>query len=134
MGARPLALAALGCLIAGGASAACPELPAAVGEAAGEGHRVAYRLDPSPVPLAAPFALEIVACGPAGPFPGPLEVDADMPAHRHGMNYAPRVAPEGEGRFRVEGMLFHMPGDWRIKFVLRTEAGPVRLSAPYALE
>jgi hypothetical protein len=27
-----------------------------------------------------------------------LRVDADMPEHRHGMNYRARVSPAGDGR------------------------------------
>ena len=47
---------------------------------------------------------------------GPLTVivDADMPAHRHGMNTKPELAPTGEHEFQVDGMLFHMKGAWVI--------------------
>lgn len=41
-------------------------------------------------------------------------VDADMPAHRHGMNTKSEVFDQGEFHFLVEGMLFHMKGDWVI--------------------
>ena len=52
----------------------------------------------------------------AGPAPGGLRVDADMPAHRHGMNYRAKVSPKGDGRYVAEGLLFHMPGHWRLIF------------------
>ncbi len=41
-------------------------------------------------------------------------VDADMPAHRHGMNTKPVIADQGNGKYKVDGMLFHMAGDWVI--------------------
>jgi hypothetical protein len=43
-----------------------------------------------------------------------IEVDAGMPAHHHGMNLSARIEPVSDGRFRVSGMLFHMPGQWEI--------------------
>ena len=47
-----------------------------------------------------------------------LAVDADMPAHRHGMNYRASVTALGDGRFRADGLMFHMAGRWRILFDL----------------
>lgn len=136
MGARRIAAAAglAASAAAGAALADCPGLADATGDAATDAYRIEYRVAPSPVRAAEPFDLEIAVCGPDGAFVGPLDVDADMPLHRHGMNYRPTVAAAGPGRFRAAGMLFHMPGGWRFKFVLGTAAGPVRLSAPYDLE
>ena len=69
------------------------------------------------------FALDIQLCAPAyGPLPGPLRVDADMPAHRHGMNYRATLRAMGGGRFEAEGLMFHMPGRWR--FVFELDRGP----------
>jgi hypothetical protein len=53
-----------------------------------------------------------------------------MPAHRHGMNYRPSVASLAGGRFRAEGLLFHMPGHW--EFIV--EIGGERLTAPVELD
>jgi hypothetical protein len=44
-----------------------------------------------------------------------------MPAHRHGMNYRAKVIPQGAGRWRAEGLMFHMPGRWQ--FVFDVDAG-----------
>ena len=33
------------------------------------------------------------------------QVDATMPEHKHGMNYAPTIASRGDGRYRAEGMV-----------------------------
>jgi hypothetical protein len=43
-----------------------------------------------------------------------VAVDARMPAHNHGMNLQPRVTAVGDGAFRAEGLLFHMPGTWEL--------------------
>lgn len=43
-----------------------------------------------------------------------VRVDADMPAHRHGMNTKSETFDQGGGSYLVEGMLFHMKGDWVI--------------------
>ena len=45
-----------------------------------------------------------------------LRVDATMPEHRHGMNYRPSVRQVSPGRWRAEGLMFHMPGRWEFVF------------------
>lgn len=44
------------------------------------------------------------------------------------MNYTPRVTRRGAQRFDADGLMFHMPGRWRIEFELRTAAGSDRLA------
>lgn len=43
-----------------------------------------------------------------------VEFDAMMPAHNHGMNTQAQASDNGDGTWLVEGMLFHMPGHWRM--------------------
>ena len=62
------------------------------------------------------FVLDVAACAKSGPAPETLKVDAHMPEHRHGMNYAPSVKKLGPGRWRAEGLLLHMPGKWEFVF------------------
>jgi len=65
------------------------------------------------VSVAEHFALDVAACAkPGHPPPESLKVDAHMPEHRHGMNYAPQVKPLGPGRWHAEGLMLHMPGRW----------------------
>ncbi len=46
-----------------------------------------------------------------------ITVDGGMPAHGHGLPTAPRVTEElGDGRYRVEGVKFNMPGHWQVTF------------------
>lgn len=70
---------------------------------------------PDPIPVNEHFTAEVAvrARADGGP-PTSVRVDADMPAHGHGMNTEPRLSPLGEGRWRVEGLLFHMPGSWEL--------------------
>jgi hypothetical protein len=50
-----------------------------------------------------------------------LRVDATMPEHRHGMNYRPTVKPLGDGRWRAEGLLWHMSGRWQLRLDVRAQ-------------
>jgi hypothetical protein len=65
-----------------------------------------------------------------------LRVDAEMPEHRHGMNYQPSIrARDRPNYFLAEGLLFHMPGRWQVTFELKRQGGPVqRLTADITLE
>jgi cytochrome c peroxidase len=75
------------------------------------------------------FALEVAACArPGHPAPEQLKVDAHMPEHRHGMNYAPAVKALGPGRWRAEGLMLHMPGRWEFVFELRGGGKSERLA------
>ena len=74
--------------------------------------------DASTPPLRRPFTLLIEAFEDAActrPYVADAAlIDSWMPHHRHGMNVAPRVAAEGPGRWRAEGMLMHMSGLWEV--------------------
>jgi len=114
-----------GFFAAASAVAACPPTLQGTRVAAGE-HQLVFAAEPSPIPLGRPFVLQVETCGPAAL----AKVDANMPEHRHGMNYRPSITATGEGRYRVEGMLFHMPGRWRLMF----ELGGTRLEHSLQVE
>ena len=78
---------------------------------------VAFVPDPAPWAVGRHFSLRGVVCGPARL----LRVDADMPAHRHGMNYRPTLQLQEEGRFTAQGLLLHMPGRWRVRLEVETQ-------------
>jgi hypothetical protein len=109
---------------------------AACGDALGAGTMVAssprfdvaFRPDPAPIAVSKHFALDIVVCAKSGAAATGLVVDAQMPAHRHGMNYRPTVAARGGGRYRAEGLLLHMPGAWEFRFDVRTTQGSERVA------
>jgi hypothetical protein len=72
---------------------------------------------PDPIPLNEVFKIYVTVADPADrsrPLAGAevVAVAAEMPAHGHGMNLVPAVAPLSDGRFEVDGMLLHMPGHW----------------------
>lgn len=85
------------------------------GEAAGRA--VAFVPEPAPWAVGRHFNLRGVMCGSARL----LRVDADMPAHRHGMNYRPTLEAQADGRFLAQGLMLHMPGRWRIRFEIEAD-------------
>ena len=88
---------------------------------------LAYRA--GEVSVGAHFSVDVAACAKSGAAPRRLQVDAHMPEHRHGMNYRPEVKPLAPGRWRAEGLLFHMPGKWEFVFIVDGE----RMTSPHAL-
>jgi cytochrome c peroxidase len=79
---------------------------------------LAYRASPE---VGKHFSVDIAACAKSGPPPKTLKIDAHMPEHRHGMNYRPTVTAIGPGRWRAEGLMFHMPGKWEFVFFVEGE-------------
>ena len=77
--------------------------------------------------------MDIRVCADGTP-PVLTRVDADMPEHRHGMNYRPTLAERGAGRYVAEGLLFHMPGHWRLMFDVEHGPRRTRLAAEIVLE
>lgn len=63
-----------------------------------------------------------------------VRVEGGMPAHNHGLPTLPVVTPTSTpGRYRIEGMRFHMQGEWELRLTV-TQGGntdllliPVRL-------
>jgi len=92
-------------------------------------HVVLYRAKPAPR-VGEHFALEIAVC----PAPEGVRVDATMPEHRHGMNYRPTVTAQGGGRYRAEGLMFHMAGRWELVFEVRAGGKTERVAQSLKLE
>jgi hypothetical protein len=106
---------------AGPATAACPLPAPALQQGAVQ---AIWKLEGAPITVGRHFALEVQVC----PTDAVLaRVDAVMPEHRHGMNYRPSVKPLGEGRWRVEGLLFHMPGRWELRLDVQDAGQTERL-------
>jgi len=97
--------------------------------AAADGARIAFVARPSPVPVGRHFDLDFVVCAASAlRTDAAIQVDADMPAHRHGMNYRATVSSLRPGVYRAEGLMFHMPGRWRVIFDLPLEGRTLRLT------
>jgi hypothetical protein len=116
------------------ASQACACVPSLQGDSVrvmrSAAHAVAWRSEPPVIPLGAHFVLELAVCGTIET----ITVDAEMPAHRHGMNYRPGLSSLGEGRYRAEGLLFHMPGHWRLIVEVRAGGKVDRLTDDLMVE
>jgi len=101
----------------------------------GEGYTLVMRPAPAPIPLGRHFALDVVICPAAGGGrPDLARVDARMPEHGHGMNYRTTVAKRGEGRWRADGLMFHMPGRWELIFDLRDGSRSARIALEERVE
>lgn len=129
-----LILALLGSL-AGGAMAACPPGPTDGRILRQDELQLAWRptskgnpIEPAAIVQGRHFAVEVQLCEGLAVAGATLErVDAGMPEHRHGMNYRPRISSLGEGRYRAEGMMFHMSGRWQLEFEVKSAKGVSRL-------
>jgi hypothetical protein len=100
-----------------------------------ERYVVALRNRSGPIAVGEHFALDVAACAKNGATtPELLRVDARMPAHRHGMNYVPRVRATAPGRWQADGLMFHMPGLWEFRIDLRAGGVTDRLTYDYQLD
>lgn len=104
---------------------ACPLPAPAVQQGATQ---AAWKVENAPIAVGKHFALEVQVC----PADAVLtRVDASMPEHKHGMNYRPsiqRVGDRKEGRWRAEGMMFHMPGRWELRLDVQVGGRTERLT------
>jgi hypothetical protein len=87
-------------------------------------YMIAMRPEPIRMEVGQPFMLIMNVCTKGGDAAELVRVDATMPEHKHGMNYAPTIKSLGDGRYRVDGLLFHMPGSWEIAFDVRPADKP----------
>ena len=105
---------------------------AAQGRLSAHGVDLVFRTVPAPIEIGRHFTVEAIVC--AIPPPQGLRVDAQMPEHRHGMNYRATVAATGAGRYRADGLLFHMPGRWQLVFDVDRGGRTDRLTTDIVLE
>ena len=128
-------LAAAGLLI-GAAADACEIATgvAARGRAENAGLVAVFATVPPVIEIGRHFAVDVRVCAEEGPPSVLIRVDADMPEHRHAMNYRPTLAEKGQGRYVAEGLLFHMPGRWRVTFDVEHGRRHTRLATEIVLE
>ena len=99
------------------------------------GYTIVFTTAPSPVEVGKHFTVDFAVCPRTGATkPQAVRVDANMPEHRHGMNYRPTITAAGAGRFRAEGLMFHMPGAWEFAFDVVAADGTDRVRVPYELQ
>ena len=116
--------------------ACTPELPGGKFKVAeGKHYFAAWRTQPETVVIGQHFLLEVALCAKDGAAkPEALRVDAHMPEHRHGMNYKTKVESTAPGRYRAEGLMFHMPGRWEYIFEVRSGGNTERLTTSVVLK
>lgn len=91
-------------------------------------YQAALSLGPTVPQVGTPFDVALKVCSPAGAPVERLSVDATMPAHKHGMNYAPQLTKTAEDAYMAAGFLFHMPGVWRVTVSVYGAGAPSHLS------
>ena len=63
-----------------------------------------------------------------------IEVNGGMPEHDHGLPTRPRVTQElGGGDYKLDGLRFHMRGDWEIVLTITTDDGTSTVILPLRL-
>lgn len=97
-------------------------------------YMLAFRAEPLRIQVGLPFMLLMNVCTKRNEPAELVRVDATMPDHKHGMNYAPTIRSTGEGRYQVDGLLFHMPGNWEVAFDVRSGGETQRLTHDFVLK
>lgn len=90
-------------------------------ESKGGSYTVVFSPHSNKIPLNQYFDLDVSVMGATKQilaYEVELEIDAGMRAHNHGLNVKPVIKKLEKAKFRVEGMLLHMPGEWFINFVI----------------
>ncbi len=99
---------------------------------------ISYEPSVWPIPVGKHFAVRVQVCSKnSNDLVSGLKIDADMPAHKHGMNYKPSVSKQSDSVFLAQGLMFHMPGQWRMQFEFEASANPgqkVRASKDHLIE
>jgi len=121
------------------ANAAWADCPLDLGRGTGlvifsDHYLIAFRPEPLRIEVGQPFSLLFNICAKSNTPGELLAVDAQMPDHKHGMNYRPTIVPGGEGRYRVDGMVFHMPGHWELSIDVRAGEESERLTHDFILK
>ena len=93
-----------------------------------------FHTHPEKIVIGQHFVVELALCAKDGAAaPESVRVDAHMPEHRHGMNYKTTVTSSGAGKYRAEGLMFHMPGRWEYIFEVRAAGATERLTTNVVL-
>jgi hypothetical protein len=128
--------ASLAFLFANAAWANCPlDLGRGTGWVVFSDHYlIAFRPEPLQLEVGQPFSLLLNVCTKSDRPAELVAVDAQMPEHRHGMNYRPTIVAGVDGRYRVDGLVFHMPGRWELSIDVRAGEESERLTHDFILK
>ena len=90
----------------------------------GGSYEIAWSTSDGTIPLNEMFRLDVSVVETAEGTPAEnitLSLTASMPMHDHEMETEPAVSEAAPGSFAVDGMLFHMPGEWMLSFDVDNE-------------
>jgi hypothetical protein len=133
-GVAPAAAAILAAALVAPAAWSCAPAGQGFARLASVDAEIAYRWLPSQLKVGQFFAAEVIACRAPGPGAvSDIVLDAQMPAHGHGMNYRPTGVQQGPARFHITGLRRHMPGTWRLTFDLMQGDRRTRLAQDVTL-
>lgn len=129
-------LALLSCLISTASWADCPlDLGHGTGIVVfSDLYMLALRPDPLRIEVGQPFALLMNVCTKGGDPAELVRVDATAPEQRQGINAAPTLKDNGDGRYRVEGLLFPVSGSWEVAFDVRSGGEIQRLTHDFIVK
>lgn len=82
--------------------------------------KVVAKVPEQPIQTGKQFNIDVMICSDTKNATQ-IEIDANMPAHKHGMNYLPEVSTIDQNIHRASGLFFHMPGQWQITVDLKGE-------------
>ncbi len=84
-----------------------------------------------------PVSVTVTVCGDNA-ADAVVTLDASMPAHGHGMNYAPEhtVTLTGDAgqQVQVDGLLLHMPGNWEWRVDIDNGTAKISLREDFAIQ
>ncbi len=99
-------------------------------------YRVSYRseLDPIEINKIHSWVLHVTTADGRPVENAEITFNGGMPAHNHGLPTEPSVTKYlGSGDYRVEGIRFHMAGDWEITVTISTSLGRDTCTIPLKL-
>jgi hypothetical protein len=136
LAARLCASALLLAIAAGPARADCPlDLGHGTGIVVySDRYMLALRPDPLRIEVGQPFAMLMNVCTKGGDAAELVGVETTMAEHKHDTNRAPTLQSMGSGRYRVEGLMFDMPGNWELAFDVRSGGEIQRLTHDFILK
>ena len=91
----------------------------------GESYYVLLEADPAPIPFNEYFDVDISVFTDDSKSEQvddlSVELNANMPAHGHGMNEMPIMTGPSNGVFTAEGLKWFMEGEWELTAYIRGE-------------
>ena len=85
---------------------------------------IAYtsELEPPEINVLHSWVLHLEDAGGEPVLGAAINVSGGMPAHDHGLATRPRVTAElGGGLYQLDGLRFHMRGEWELTFTIEAE-------------